>query len=197
MTARRAGWTLAGVGLVAAGLLGTARAPAVASDVTARLGPITVSATALRLAAAGTLTADVRVTTSGRSSDQLDAAIADGVPAGVYHEVISLTDMPDDLASCGGAAPPSGVVQQWMHYGPLVVYGTSSGSPQPADARLTVTPDGAARPGGTVAVTLYFARAGSLVLRLPVSDNQGLRARPTHTVSAFSREGRATCPGLH
>lgn len=173
MTARRAGWTLAGVALVAAGLLGTARAPVAPGDVTARLGPITVSATALRLGASGTLTTDVRVTTIGRTSDQLDAAIADGIPVGVYHEVIALTDMPDDLASCGGVVPPSGVVEQWMHYEPLVVYGTSagsSGSPAAAaDATLTVPAGSDARPGGTVAVTLYFARAGSLVLRLPVS----------------------------
>ena len=101
--------------------------------------------------------------------DQLDAAIADGIPVGVYHEVIALTDMPDDLASCGGIVPPSGVVEQWMHYGPLVVYGTSAGSSAAADATLTVPAGSAARPGGTVAVTLYFARAGSLVLRLPVS----------------------------
>lgn len=168
MTAGRARWTLAGVALVAAGVLGTARAPAAAGDVTARLGPITVDATALRPGAAGTLTAGLRVTTSGRASDQLDAAIADGAPAEVYHEVISLTDMPDDLASCGGVAPPSSVVEQWMHDGPLVVYGTSSGSPAAADATLTVAADAAARPGGTVAVTLYFARAGSVVLRLPV-----------------------------
>jgi len=169
MTARRAGWTLAGVALVAAGLLGTARAPLAPGDVTARLGPITVSATALRLGASGTLTTDVRVTTIGRTSDQLDAAIADGIPVGVYHEVIALTDMPDDLASCGGVVPPSGVVEQWMHYGPLVVYGTSAGSSAAADATLTVPAGSDARPGGTVAVTLYFARAGSLVLRLPVS----------------------------
>jgi hypothetical protein len=183
MTAHRAGWTLAGVAAVAAGLLATARAPATtaataaatasasaaASDVTARLGPITVSATALRPGTSGTLTTDVRVTNSARTTDQLDAAIADGLPVGVYHEVISLTDMPDDLASCGGVVPPSGVVEQWMHYGPLVVYGTSPGSPGAADATLTVPPDSAARPGGTVAVTLYFARAGTLVLRLPVS----------------------------
>ena len=179
MTARRAGWTLAGVALVAvlvaavvaAGLLGTARSPAAASDVTARLGPITVHATMLRPGASGTLTTDVRVTTSGRTVDQLDAAIADGVPVAVYHEVISLADVPDDLASCGGAVPPPGVVGQWMHYGPLVVYGTSSGSSPAADATLTVPPDGAARPGGTVTVTLYFARAGALVLRLPVSGD--------------------------
>lgn len=169
MTARRAGWTLAGVALVAAGLLGTARAPVAPGHVTARLGPITVSATALRPGARGTFTTDLRVTTIGRTSDQLDAAIADGIPVGVYHEVIALTDMPDDLASCGGIVPPSGVVEQWMHYGPLVVYGTSAGSSAAADATLTVPAGSTARPGGTVAVTLYFARAGSLVLRLPVS----------------------------
>jgi hypothetical protein len=169
MSARRAGWTLGGTALIAAGLLGTARAPATPGDVTARVGPITVSATALRPGAAGALTADVRVTTSGRTADQLDAAIADGIPVGVYHEVIALTDMPDDLASCGGVVPPSGVVKRWMHYGPLVVYGTSAGSSATADATLTVAAGGAARPGETIAVTLYFARAGSLVLQLPVS----------------------------
>jgi hypothetical protein len=168
VTARRAGWTLAGVVLVAAGLMGTARTPVAAGDVTARLGPITVRATALHPGAAGTLTAGLRVTISGRGSDQLDAAIAGGVPVGVYHEVISLTDLPADLASCGGVVPPSGVVDQWMHYGPLVVYGTSSGTSAPADATLAVPPDGAAPAGGTEAITLYFAHAGALVVRLPV-----------------------------
>ena len=43
---QRAGWTLTGMGLLLAGLVGTAPARGVA--VTARLGPITVSATALR-----------------------------------------------------------------------------------------------------------------------------------------------------
>lgn len=170
MTARRAGWTLAGVALVAAGLMGTARAPVAAGDVTARLGPITVRATALHPGGqSGTLTTDVQVTMSGRGQDQLDAAIADGVPVGVYHEVLDLTDIPGDLASCGGAVPPSGVVDQWMHYGPLVVYGTSSGPSAPADATLTVPQGGNSPAGGTEAITLYFAHAGSLVLRLPVS----------------------------
>jgi hypothetical protein len=169
VTARRAGWTLAGVALVAAGLMGTARAPVAVGDVTARLGPITVRATALHPGAAGTLTADVRVTTSGRASDQLDAAIAGDVPVGVYHEVISLADLPEDLASCGGVVPPSGVVDQWMHYGPLVVYGTSSGTPAPAEGTLSVPLDSAGPAGGTEAITLYFAHAGTLVLRLPVS----------------------------
>ena len=168
MTPRRAGWTLAGVALVGAGLMGTSRAPVAAGDVTARLGPVTVRATALRPGAAGTLTADVRVTTSARAADQLDAAIAGGVPVGVYHEVISLTDLPADLASCGGVVLPSGVVDQWMHYGPLVVYGTSSGKPAPADATLSVPREGAVPAGGTQTITLYFAHAGTLVLRLPV-----------------------------
>lgn len=173
MTARRAGWALAGAALVAAGLTGTARAPAAAGDpatgdVSARLGVLTVRATALRPGAAGTLTAGVRVTISGRGSDQLDAAIADGVPVGIYHEVISLADMPGDLASCGGVMPSSGVVDQWMHYGPLVVDGTSSGTSAPADGTLAV-PRGSGPAAGAVTVTLYFAHAGPLVLRLPVS----------------------------
>jgi hypothetical protein len=168
VTARRAGWTLAGVALVAAGLMGTARAPVAAGDVTAQLGPITVRATALHPGShTGTLTTDVQVTMSGHGQDQLDAAIANGVPVGVYHEVINLADMPDDLAACGGAVPPSGVVDQWMHYGPLVIYGTSPGQ-APADATLTIQQSNSPA-GGTEAITLYFAHAGTLILRLPVS----------------------------
>jgi hypothetical protein len=169
MTGRRARWSLAGVALVAVGLTGTARAPAAASDVTARLGPVTVRASALHPGQSGTLTTNLRVTMSGRGQDQLDAAIAGGVPVGVYHEVISLTDMPDDLAACGGAIPSSGVVDQWMHYGPLVVYGSSSGPAAAADGTLTIPAGATAPAGGTETITLYFAHAGSLVLRLPVS----------------------------
>ena len=165
----RAGWTVAGLALVVAGLTGMARPPG-ASDVIARLGPITVSATALSPGPSGTLTATMRVSTAGPRSDQLDAALAsDGAPVGVYHQVISLTDVPDDLASCGGAVPPPAVVQQWMHYGPLTVPGQSSGASRPADATLTVRPVSALPPGGTLAITLYFANAGPVVLRMPVS----------------------------
>jgi hypothetical protein len=77
---RRAGWTLAGLGLLLAGLAGTAPAPR-AGEVIARLGPITVTAGALHPGPGGTLTASVQVSTSGQPSDQLDAAIAaDGAP---------------------------------------------------------------------------------------------------------------------
>jgi len=164
----RAGWTLAGLALVVAGLTGMARAPRDA-DAIARLGPITVSATALSPGPSGTLTASLQVSTAGPRPDQLDAAIAaDGAPVGVYHQVISLTDVPDDLASCGGAVPPAAVVQRWMHYGPLMVPGQFSGPYQPADATLTVQPVTAPPAGGTLAITLYFATAGSVVLRLPI-----------------------------
>lgn len=167
---KRAFLTLAGLAVVAAGLTGMARASASRpAAVTARLGPITVTAGALRLGPPGTgprgtLTAAMRVSTNSPRSDQLDAAIAaGGVPAGVYHQVISLADMPADVASCGGAVPPGGVLQRWMHYGPLTVPGKSG-----ADAILTVQ-RAAPPPGGTLAVTLYFATAGAVVLRLPVS----------------------------
>jgi hypothetical protein len=161
---------LAGLAIVVAGLTGMARASAPRpAEVNARLGPITVTASALRPGSPGTgqrgtLTAAMRVSTTGPRPDQLDAAIAaDGAPVGVYHQVISLADMPADVASCGGAVPPGGVVQRWMHYGPLTVPGKSG-----ADAILTV--QRAAPPAdGTLAVTLYFATAGSVVLRLPVS----------------------------
>lgn len=172
----RALLSLAGLAVVAAGLTGMTRASAPRpAEVTARLGPITVTASALRpgspgTGTPGTLTATMRVSTTGARPDQLDAAIAaDGAPTGIYHQVISLADMPADVASCGGAVPPGGVVQRWMHYGPLMVPGKSG-----ADATLTVQqaarPAGAAgAAGGTLAVTLYFATAGSVVLRLPVS----------------------------
>ncbi len=168
----RAWLALAGLAVVVAGLTGMTPAPRDAG-VTARLGPITVSASALRPGPPGTLTAAMRVSTTGPRSDQIDAALAaDGAPVGVYHQVISLTDMPDDLASCGGAVPPHAVVERWMHYGPLVVPGDSGGRGargQPADATLTVQPVTAPPAGATLAVTLYFATAGAVVLRLPVT----------------------------
>jgi hypothetical protein len=34
---------------------------------------------------------------------------------------------------------------------------------------LTVPPDASLRTGATLAITLYFAQAGSVILRLPVS----------------------------
>jgi hypothetical protein len=60
-------------------------------------------------------------------------------------------------------------VDHWLHYGPLLIPGRSGGPAPPADATLTV-PRAAPRPAGaTLAITLYFARAGSVILRLPVS----------------------------
>jgi hypothetical protein len=60
------------------------------------------------------------------------------------------------------------VVDHWLHYGPLLIPGRSGGLSPPAAATLTV-PAGSSRPAGTtVAVTLYFADAGSVTLRLPV-----------------------------
>ena len=74
---------LALAGLALLGLAGAAPAPA-PDTVLARLGPVTVSATALVPGPGGTLTASVRVSTSAQPSDQLDAATAaDGVPVGV------------------------------------------------------------------------------------------------------------------
>jgi len=164
---RRAGWTLAGLALLLAGLAGTAPAPG-AGDVTARLGSITVSATALRPGPSGTLTTSVQVTTSGQPSDQLDAAIAaGGAPVAVYHQRVNVGEIPD-LASCGDDIPPPGVVDHWLHYGPLLIPGRSGGPSLPADATLTVQPAAALPPSGILAITLYFAHAGSVALHLPV-----------------------------
>jgi len=165
---RRAGWTLAGAGLLLAGLAGTAPAPG-AVAVTARLGPITVSATALRPGPGGTLTASVQVSTGGQLSDQLDAALATGgIPVAVYHQRVAVGEFPD-LASCDGDSPPPGLVNQWLHYGPLLVPGRSGAPSPPADATLTVQRAASVPAGGILAITLYFAHAGSVTLRLPVT----------------------------
>jgi hypothetical protein len=164
---RRLGWTLAGAGLLLAGLAGAAPSSG-AGGVVARLGPLTVSATALRLGPGGTLTASVQVSTSGQASDQLDAAIAaGGVAVAVYHQQVAVGEL-TDLVACDGDRPPAGLVDRWLHYGPLLVPGRSGGPSPPADATLTVRLAGSARAEGFLAITLYFARAGSISLRLPV-----------------------------
>jgi hypothetical protein len=164
---RRAGWALAGPVLLLAGLAGAAPAHG-DGDVTARLGPITVTASVLLPGPAGSLTADVQVSTAGPSSDQLDAAIAAGGSAvAVYHQQVDVGELPD-LASCGGEIPPPDVVNRWLHYGPLLVPGRSDGSYPPAAATLTVQPATPLPAGGSLAITLYFAQAGSVTVRLPV-----------------------------
>ena len=165
---RRAGWTLAGAGLLLAGLAGAAPAPGT-GDVIARLGPITVSATALRPGPGGTLTAGEQVSTSGQPSDQLDAALAaGGLPVAVYHQRVAVGEL-TDLAACDGDSPPPGLVNQWLHYGPLLIPGRSGGPSPPADATLTVQSAASVPAGDHLAITLYFAHAGSVTLRLLVT----------------------------
>jgi hypothetical protein len=167
---RRAG--LAGLALAALGLLLAGPAGPAASgtgDVLARLGPLTVTATALRPGPSGTLTASVQVSTSGRHSDQLDAAIAAGGGAvALYHEQVSLAEAPD-LTGCGGGTVPLMVVKQWLHYGPLQVPSQSGAPAAPVDATLTVQPAATMKPAGqTLTITFYFAGGGVLSLKLPV-----------------------------
>jgi hypothetical protein len=165
---RRAGLMLAGTVLLLAGLAGAAPAH-MAGDVIARLGPLTVSATALRPGPAGTLITYMQVSTSGQPSDELDAAIAaDGVAVAVYHQQVNVGEI-TDLTGCGTERPPPGVVDRWLHYGPLLVPGRSGGPSPPADANLTVRSDSTLPAGATLAITLYFADAGSVILHLPVS----------------------------
>ena len=163
---------LALAGLTVFGLAGAGAgaAPATApGTVLARLGPITISATALAPGPGGTLTASVQVITSGQPSDQLDAATAaDGAPVGVYHRQVSVGELPD-LSGCGAETPSPAVVDRWLHYGPMLIPGRSSGASPPATATLTLQPGSARPPGTTLAITFYFAQAGSVVLRLPVS----------------------------
>jgi hypothetical protein len=159
---------LALAGLTLIGLAGAAPAPA--PGTLARLGPITISGTALAAGPGGMLTASLQISTSGQPSDQLDAATtADGAPAGVYHQRVSVGELPD-LSGCGAETPSPAVVDRWLHYGPLLIPGRSGGVSSPATATLTVQPGSASPPAGTaLAVTFYFAHAGSVVLRLPVS----------------------------
>ena len=167
----RAGGALAGLVLILAGLTGAAPVPwaRASGAVLARVGQLTVSATALRPGPGGTLTAGLQVSTGGQSSDQLDAAIAaDGAAVAVYHQRVSVGELPD-LSGCGPETPSSGVVDRWLHYGPLLIPGRSGGASPPAAATLTVPPGAVLPPGATLAITLYFAQAGSVLLRLPVS----------------------------
>ena len=165
-----AGLALAAPGLLLAGP--AARTASGAGDVTARLGPLTVTATALRPGPSGALTASVRLAVSGRRSDQLDAVLAaGGGPAALYHEQVSLAEVPD-LTGCGGRAVPLPVVERWLHYGPLPVPGQSGAPARPVDATLTVRPvSGVASP--TLTVIFYFANGGVLPLTLPVHASAG------------------------
>jgi hypothetical protein len=168
VSGRRAAWALAGLGLVLVGLTGAAPAHA-SGSVLARVGQVTVSATALRPGPGGTLTASLAVSTGGQASDQLDAAIAaDGAAVAVYHQRVSVGELPD-LSGCGAETPSPAVVDHWLHYGPLLIPGRSGGASPPAAATLTVPPGAALPPGATLAITLYFAQAGAVLLRLPVS----------------------------
>jgi hypothetical protein len=164
---------LAGAVLAVFGLAGAAAPAGGTATVLARVGPITVSAGALQPGPGGTLTTSVQLSTSGPSSDQLDAAIAaGGDPVAVYHQLVNVGELPD-LAGCGAETPSSAVVDHWLHYGPLLIPGRSGGPSLPASAVLTVPagsgPAGSGQPGTTLAITLYFAHAGSVRLRLPVS----------------------------
>ena len=160
-----AGWALAALALLFTGAGATSAS--VSDQVVARSGPVTVSATDLRPGPSGTLVADVHISTSGQPSDELDAAIAAGSTAvSVYHERVNVGEIPD-LTGCGAESAPPGVVDHWLHYGALLVPGRSGGSVPPASATLTVQQvTRTARQ--TLAITLYFAHAGALTMKLPV-----------------------------
>jgi hypothetical protein len=163
--AAMAGSALAALGLLLTGPAGPAASGA--GDVFARLGSLTVSATALRPGPSGTLTASVQVSTTGPHSDQLDAAIAaGGGTVALYHEQVSLAEVPD-LTGCGGGIVPLTVVERWLHYGPLQVPGQSRGPAPSVDATLTVQP-AAPIASKTLMITLYFAGGGVMPLNLPV-----------------------------
>jgi hypothetical protein len=111
----------------------------------------------------------VQVTTRGQPSDQLDTATAaDGAPVAVYHQQVNVGELPD-LSGCGAETPSPAVVDTWLHYGPLLIPGRSGGASPPATATLAVQPGSALPPGTSLAITFYFAHAGSLTMRVPVS----------------------------
>jgi hypothetical protein len=110
---------LAGTVLVLTGPAGAAPARG-AGDVIAQLGPLTISADALRPGPGGTLTTSMQVSISAQSSDQLDAAIAaDGSAVAVYHQQVDVGEI-SDLTGCGTELPPPGIVDHWLHYGPAI-----------------------------------------------------------------------------
>jgi hypothetical protein len=141
--------------------------PAKDSGAVGHIGAITVTASSLRPGYPGTLTGSLHLTTSGAASDQLDAALAAGDAAvGVYHQQVSVGEIPD-LASCDGDLPPPLTLAQWLHYGPLLVPGRAYGPSPPASATLSVSTPGVT-PSGSLAITFYFAHAGALILDVPV-----------------------------
>jgi hypothetical protein len=157
---------LAGLALI----LGPARAIAVpgSGEVVDRLGNISVQVSALRVGPSGALTGSVQISTTGQSSDQLDAAIAEGgAPVALYHPQVSVGEI-SDIAGCDGGKPSPGIVDHWLHYGPLLVPGRSSGLSPPAEATLTIWPVRSVRAGGSLPVTFYFAVAGSVTVRPPI-----------------------------
>ncbi len=157
---------LAGLALIA----GAARATAVASsgEVVGRVGSISVQASALRVGPSGVLTGSLQVSTTGQLSDQLDAAIGSGgAPVALYHGHVSVGEI-SDLAGCDGENPSPVIVDHWLHYGPLLVPGRSSGPSPQAEATMTVWPVHTMKPGASLSVTLYFAHAGRVTLRLPI-----------------------------
>ena len=138
-----------------------------AGPVVGHVGSVTVVASGLQAGPSDALTTDLRITTSGPASDQLDEALAAGGSAvDLYHQQVSVGEL-SDLASCDGSVPPVGLVDQWLHEGPLLVPGRAYGAVGPATATLTMAATPVAT-GGTLAVTLYFAHAGQLTLDLPV-----------------------------
>ena len=131
-------------------------------------GPFSSPPPACALDRDHTWISQLQVRTSSPASDQLDAAVAAGATAvGVFHRQVSVGEIPD-LASCDGVTPPPSVVDQWLHYGPLLVPGRASGPGPAATATLTLPAGGLVTRHGSVAVTLYFAQAGPLIIDLPV-----------------------------
>lgn len=168
----RGAWKVVALTLLAgaASLVGLLATTLTASSdqLVARVGNITVEVTALRVGPTGSLTGILQVETNGQSSDQLDAAIAEGgTPVALYHNEVNVGEILD-LASCDGQRPSTAVINHWLHYGPLLVPGRSGGSSPPAQATMTVSSVKPMKPDASLSVTLYFAHAGSVTISLPV-----------------------------
>ena len=141
--------------------------PAGAGQVVGRVGAITVTASSLHPGPSDTLTGQLGVSTRAAASDQLDAALAAGDAAvGVYHQQVSVGEI-SDLAGCDGDQPSPPTLDEWLHYGPLLVPGRAYGPSPAALGTLTVGPGGVGE-ARSLAITFYFAHAGQVTLDVPV-----------------------------
>ncbi len=146
--------------------LAVAREGALSGSVTGHAGPITITVSPLRAEASGQLTSELTVTNRGRTSDELDTAIANGgAPVSLAHDP---SGGPNAYDVCGGVAASAGDLQRWMRDGPLLVPNPLVGRGFSARATVWLNEPRSMRSGDELKVTFYFARAGPVSVEIPV-----------------------------